>query len=140
MDEKKEELKNEEVNNEVNEAFDDDLFEDDEIEMSTGECIKQIGRNVKKKVTDKETWKRIGKRVVKTAVGVGVAVGTIAVAGAIANKNSVPELPDNGDGDADDFDGVDMEVEISEDGQTMTCRIVGDDADESTDNIEETEK
>ena len=137
-----EELKNEEVVNEtVNEEF-DEVFEEETYEMSSGECFKQIGRNVKRKVTDKETWKRIGKRVVRTAVGIGAVVGTIAVAGAIANRNN-PALPDNGGDDDVDDNSVDMDYEISEDGQTMICRIVGDDAEsgsnETTD-IGETEE
>ena len=97
------------MENDFREVIDDEEVE--VTEMTTVEHIKGIGRNTKRWF--KAHWK-------------GMAFGGLAILGAVAtieklvsSVNDCPELPDNGC-DTD----YDVVTEISDDGQTMTTRIV----------------
>lgn len=105
MEELREEMEMENDFGEV-EAF------DDEVEMTTVEHLKGIGRNTKKWF--KAHWKGI------TFGGLAV-LGAAAVFEKLVSSANTPELPDNGYDNDNDFDVV---TEISDDGQTMTTKIV----------------
>jgi hypothetical protein len=101
----------EEMENDFREVIDDEEVE--VTEMTTVEHIKGIGRNTKKWF--KAHWKGI------TFGGLAVLGGIAAIEKLVSSVNDRPELPDNSSDTDYDYDVV---TEISDDGQTMTTRIV----------------